>query len=107
MNNKPEMKKKDGVLQVSFFKNRNEKGEYYSVSIQRSRKDQNGEWRQETIHVYPEDLLKVHALTFRAYNAFVEAKEVEKDGLVVETTITTSEQYAAQSDGDLNDFVPF
>lgn len=103
MNNKPNLSVRDKALSASFFKKQGEKGEYYSVCIQRSYKDRNGEWKRESINIFPEDLLKLSALTFRAYNVFVEEPSVKED---VPAAIT-SEQYAAQSDGDLNDFVPF
>lgn len=103
--NKPFLKVEDFPLSISFFKKQKDDGKTYcNASIQRSYKDKNGEWQREKINLFPDDLLKMMSLSFRAYNIFVEEKGKGKE----QQAETTASEYVAQKDGeDIVDFIPF
>lgn len=105
--NKPILTTRDRTLSVSIFKkqatgNDGQEHTFYSACLQRSYKDKNGEWQRESINIYPDELLKVSALTMRAYNQLSLALQQEK-----EIAQASGKEYPAQQMDELNDFVPF
>lgn len=69
MANAPIKKIKDYPLTVAIFEWNKDGKKSYSISLQRSyKKKDTGEYVNETINLYPEDLLKFQNLTSVAYN---------------------------------------
>lgn len=62
----PEQKFKAGAVEVSIWKNESEKGDYHSISFQRSYKDKEGNW-QTTNSLKVNDLPKALIALGKAY----------------------------------------
>ena len=67
MSQQPFAKLKDGLLSATIWRNIGEDGkERFSITLSRSYKDQNDQWR-ETNSFSPLELLKLQQLSVRAY----------------------------------------
>lgn len=72
MANQPIVKNRDRNHSVSIFKdeyttNNGEIRTRYSVAVQRSYKDKNGEWKQSVLNCFVEDLLPLSSLLENTY----------------------------------------
>ncbi len=77
MTNTPVLQNRDRALSVSVFRKESDKGDYYSVCLQRSYK-RGDEWKREQINLFPEDLLKIANLSTKTYNNILDLPPVEK-----------------------------
>lgn len=57
----------DYLMKVSVFEHSKDGKDSYSFCLQRSYKNKNGEYVNETINLFPEDVLKMSALLDDAY----------------------------------------
>lgn len=74
--NKPMAKFESGLLDVAVWKNENEKGAFLSFSVQRSYKDQKGEWKNtDSLSLSRRDLLPLALLLQEAYAGTRKEKE--------------------------------
>lgn len=75
MSNLPILQKRDRNLSISVFsenitdRNSGEIRTRFSFAIQRSYKDKNGEWKNQTINTYPDEMLPFANLITQSYNA--------------------------------------
>ena len=67
---------RDGNLKASIFRNKGEKGAFYSASLARSYKDQEGQVR-DTHSFAGNELLRVSELARKAYDR---TQELRRDG---------------------------
>ena len=81
--NQPVNKINDGRITAAIWKNFGEKGAFYSVTITRSFKDEQGNYK-DTDSFSGTDLLIVGRLAVRAYDAIVEMREADRAGLAGE-----------------------
>ena len=74
MSNLPILQKRDRNLSISVFsenvtdRNTGEIRTRFSFAIQRSYKDKNGEWKNQTINTYPDEMLPFANLVAQSYN---------------------------------------
>ena len=86
MANAPILKKRDRSHSVAIFKdeyttNQGEIRNRFSVAVQRSYKDKNGEWKQTALNCFIEDLLPLALLlqeTYSAFNRYLESNRPQK-----------------------------
>ena len=80
MANTPVIKIKDFGVSTAVFEWANQDGKKsYSIALQRSYKKKDAQdYTEETINLYPEDLLKFAALLTRTYNELVDYRNVNK-----------------------------
>lgn len=91
------LRKKDNNFSVSFFDCESKDGKKYTgVMLSRGFKDKSGEWKNEDLHIFTDDLLKIANLCTRSYEAVKEIKEVAPP----------KEKQEEQVD-DLDDAIPF
>ncbi|MEO1597606.1 MAG: hypothetical protein AAFR78_03550 [Planctomycetota bacterium] len=81
--NQPVKKINDGRITAAIWKNFGEKGTFYSVTITRSFKDEQGNWK-DTDSFSGTDLLKVSRLSLKAYDAIEELRASDRDDLLHE-----------------------
>lgn len=96
MSNAPVIKNRDLGISTAVFEWTNQDGKKtYSVSLQRSYKKKDEEkYTEETINMYPEDLLKVANLLARTYNDLLDYRAANKPV----TTPTTATPSSVDSD---------
>jgi hypothetical protein len=77
----PFLNTRAGAISVSFFKKEKDGKEYASCCIQRSYKDKNGEWKRESINLFPDDLPTFASLCLGSHYEYCKTtqKPVEKD----------------------------
>lgn len=74
MSNLPILQKRDRNLSISIFsesvtdRNTGEIRTRFSFAIQRSYKDKNGEWKNQTINTYSDEMLPFANLITQSYN---------------------------------------
>ena len=96
MNEKPIINRRDRNISVSVFKQEKDGKTYYSVCLQRSYKAKDSEeWTQETINLFPDDLLKLANLSRCVYTDIIAYAQKNK---------IPSAEYPAQT---LEDDIPF
>ena len=80
MANAPVIKIKDFGVSTAVFEWANQDGKKsYSIALQRSYKKKDAQdYTEETINMYPEDLLKFAALLTRTYNELVDYRNVNR-----------------------------
>ena len=71
----PEKKIRAGAVTATIWKNSSEKGDYFTVSIERNYKDANDQWKS-TNSFRASDLPKVRLVTDKAFE-FLTLKETE------------------------------
>ena len=68
---KPILKVKDYPFEIVFFENVYQDGaKSMSAVLSRSYKTKNGEYKSETVNIFPDSLLKISNITSKAYNTF-------------------------------------
>lgn len=102
MDNQPVIKTRDKSNSVAIFQSeyttaQGEIKKRFSVSIQRSYKDKNGEWKQTSLNCFIEDLLPLSSLLRNTYIQF--NKYLNK--------IRDNKGNAQQSSEDFDDDIPF
>lgn len=88
MANTPIIKKRDHSHSVAVFKDEytTSQGEIrtrFSIAVQRSYKDKNGEWKQTALNCFIEDLLPLAILlqeTYSAFNHYLESNRQKTAG---------------------------
>ncbi|MCB1832632.1 MAG: hypothetical protein KDH19_04190 [Geminicoccaceae bacterium] len=70
---KPEDTLRDGALKVSIWKNEGEKGPFFSATIAKTYRDDQGKY-QDGHSLSSNDLLRVSELSRRAHNRIIELK---------------------------------
>ena len=75
--NKPYFTARDKGLSVSFFKHDKDGKTYFGVSLQRSYKPKEGDWKREKINLFLEELLPLATLINTAYTGFVRQRQID------------------------------
>lgn len=108
MSNLPILQKRDRNLSISIFsenitdRNTGEIRTRFSFAIQRSYKDKNGEWKNQTINTYSDEMLPLANLITQTYNMlnnYIQSQKSKK------SQSKTSE--AAQGWAPEDDDIPF
>ena len=94
----PVLKVKDYPFSVAFFEKTKDGNTYYQVALSRNYKDNNGDWKSQTINIFPQDLLKIANISQRAYNSLLtlQSKKAQK-----------STPQPAPADENFDDDIPF
>ena len=103
MTNAPVIKIKDFGVSTAVFEWANQDGKKsYSIALQRSyKKKDSQDYTEETINMYPEDLLKFAALLTRTYNELVDYRNANRQSAPAAT------QAVQQSSSVADDSIPF
>lgn len=103
MANTPVIKIKDFGVSTAVFEWANQDGKKsYSIALQRSYKKKDAQdYTEETINMYPEDLLKFAALLTRTYNELVDYRNANRQSAPAAT------QAAPQASSVADDSIPF
>ena len=106
MANAPVIKIKDFGVSTAVFEWANQDGKKsYSIALQRSYKKKDAQdYTEETINMYPEDLLKFAALLTRTYNELVDYRNANKP--TPQATPQVTPQAAPQASAS-DDSIPF
>lgn len=102
MANQPIIKNRDRNHSVAIFKdeyttNNGEIRTRFSVAVQRSYKDKNGEWKQSVLNCFVEDLLPLSSLLENTYIQLNHYINKQRD----------KNQVPAQNNADFDDDIPF
>lgn len=107
MSNLPILQKRDRNLSISIFsenitdRNSGEIRTRFSFAIQRSYKDKNGEWKNQTINTYSDEMLPFANLITQSYNML-------NDYIGTQKTKQSKQTAAAQTAGSYpEDDIPF
>lgn len=107
MSNLPILQKRDRNLSISIFsenitdRNSGEIRTRFSFAIQRSYKDKNGEWKNQTINTYSDEMLPFANLITQSYNML-------NDYIGTQKTKQSKQAAAAQTAGSYpEDDIPF
>lgn len=108
MSNLPILQKRDRNLSISIFsenitdRNTGEIRTRFSFAIQRSYKDKNGEWKNQTINTYSDEMLPFANLITQSYNML-------NDYIGKQKTKRSKQPAAAQTAGSYpeDDDIPF
>ena len=107
MSNLPILQKRDRNLSISIFsenitdRNSGEIRTRFSFAIQRSYKDKNGEWKNQTINTYSDEMLPFANLITQSYNMLNDYNRTQK-------TKQSKQTAAAQTAGSYpEDDIPF
>ncbi len=100
MENKPVISLRDRSLSISVFCREKDGQQTYGACLQRSWKDKTtNEWKREQINLFPDELLKLSALSARTYTETLVYAQNHRQ---------TNNGYPSQSmDDGLNDDIPF
>lgn len=114
MANTPVLKKRCGTLSTAVFAHtmkRQDDSEYitYSVSVQKSYKDPQGEWQQQTISVFDNQLSDlILLLQSTAFSLMAVKNPAQKqDNAAQPATQPTAQPAPAQAAVEISDDIPF
>lgn len=114
MANTPVLKKRCGTLNTAVFAHtmkRQDDSEYitYSVSVQKSYKDQQGEWQQQTISVFDNQLSDlILLLQSTAFSLMAVKNPAQKqDNAAQPATQPAAQPAPAQAAVEISDDIPF
>lgn len=104
MSNLPILQKRDRNLSISIFsenitdRNTGEIRTRFSFAIQRSYKDKNGEWKNQTINTYSDEMLPFANLITQTYNMLNNYIQSQKSKKSQPTTSEVSQSWAPEDD---------
>lgn len=110
MANEPIIKLRDFGVSTAVFEWKNDNKKSYSISLQRSyKKKDSDEYVNETINLYPEDLLKYAQLLEQTYQKYVNYRISEFDKTRGSKPTTTQPSAPAQNvtSAAIDDDIPF
>lgn len=104
MSNLPILQKRDRNLSISIFsenitdRNTGEIRTRFSFAIQRSYKDKNGEWKNQTINTYSDEMLPFANLITQSYNMLNNYISQQKQKNYSSKTSKPAQGWAAEDD---------